>query len=488
MRPWVWRGLAGTLAAILFVMAAPVSAQAADPSSLLDGASLGEVTGVDGTTGPADGGGPCTSDSHPDGYGHAAVFRTTATAHSLLRMTVDDDLDGSLSLCRVAVHPAGGSADTPPSSPPLASSDDCASDSVCSIEHWLGDGNSYDIVLWAMPPDPDAPEPADASFSFDASVKLPANLSTKVHGHRIKDGCTGYHEVVKKAPFLIASKTTSTSSGTIKMTIERKVSPSVWEPFASYSRPLGQGTATLSLKAGSSGSYRIKTTLPETPTRLGVTKTVYVKHVTPKRHLYSDGGTRLKVPWYHQQHRLSCEAATLRMAHNYFKPGSIDRDWAVLKVIGVDKRPKKGNRWGNPNKTFVGRPNGKMMTTGYGVHYAPIAFASTKFSPCRPAIKLKNPSRATISRYVAMGFPVIVWGAHRGATGIYKKKWKAWDGEWITAWSVEHVWVVVGFHGKPWKPTSFIIHDPSGKARRKVSLKAFDEFTKYFRRAVVVRG
>ena len=491
MRSWTWKGPTLVLAATLFVIAAPLTAEAAPPANLLlDGQTLGEVAGVEGTTEHAGADGPCPSESHPGGYPHAAVFRTTATAHSLLRITVSDDLDGSLSLCRVAVHEAETSSSDPPVSAPAVSSDACATASTCSVEHWLSDGKSYDIVLWASPPDPDDSGSEAASFSFDASVKLPANLSTKVYGHRIKDGCTGYHEVVKSNTFVIGSTTTSASSGTIRMTIERKISPSVWVPYASYDRPLAAGAASLSLKAGSSGSFRITTRLPEEPTRLGVTKTVYVKHVTPKWHRYSDGGVRLKVPWYHQQHRLSCEAASLRMAHNYFKPSSIDRDWDVLKVIGIDKRPKKGNirRWGNPNKTFVGRPNGKMMSTGYGVHYAPIASAATKFTPCRPAIKLKNPSRATIARYVAQGFPVIVWGAHRGATGIYKKTWKAWDGEWVTAWSVEHVWVVVGFHGKSWKPTSFIIHDPSGGARRKVSLRQFDEFTKYFRRAVVVRG
>jgi hypothetical protein len=486
MRRWVWKG-PGTLVIAAFVLlVAPVSAEAAPPADLLPGGeSLGEIDDVEGATGPVSGSGPCTSEAHPDGYGHAAVFRTTASEKSLLRMTVTDDLDGSLSLCRVDVHET--EASDPPDAEPVESSEGCAAGASCSIERWLGAGKTYLVVLWATPPDLQPGTGQDASFSFDASVKRSAHLTTKIYGHRIKDGCTGYHEVVKGTVFKIVTTTTSAPTGIIQMTIERRVG-SVWSAYASYERPLAQGIAILSLTAGSSGLFRITTRLPESATRLATAAIASVAHVTPKWHRYSDGGLRLKVPWYHQQLRLSCEGAALRMAHNFFKPGSIDRDMQVLYKIGIDKRPKKGNRWGNPNKVFVGRPNGRMMKTGYGVHYAPVAAAATKFSPCRPAIKLKKPSRATIARYVAQGFPVIVWGAHRGATGIYKKVWKAWDGDWITAWSVEHVWVVVGFHGKANKPTSFIIHNPSGGARRKVSLKQFDEFTKYFRRAVVVRG
>lgn len=487
MRCWLWKCSFSVLIAAVAVVGAPVVASAAAPTSLLaDGESLGEALGVNGETKPAGDDGPCVTESDPDGYGHAAVYRVTASAHSLLRVNVADDLDDSLSLCLVAVHEADGST-APPPSEPLVSSAGCADANECAIEHWLSDGVTYDVVLWATPPEgPHAPE--DAAFSFDASVKLPANLTTTVSGHRIKDLCTAVHEVRWGMPYEIRSTTTSVETGTVVTRLDRKLSPSVWQTYATYNSALVDGVAPLALKAGSSGLYRFTTSLAETPTRLGITRTVYVAHVTPKWHRYADGGVRLKVPWYHQQMRLTCEAATLRMAHNYFKPGHIDSDWDVLKIIGVDDRPKKGNRWGNPNKTFVGKPNGKMMKTGYGVHYGPIAYAANKFNTCKPAVVLKYPSRATIARYISMGFPVIVWGAHSGATGIYKKVWKAWDGSWVTAWSVEHVWVVVGYHGKAWKPTSFIVHNPSGGANRKVSLKQFDAFTKYFKRAVVVRG
>ena len=481
-----WRAPAEGLAAIFFVIAAPLSAEAAPPSSLLlDEETLGEVESVEGTTEHAGAGGPCPSESHPSGYAHAAVFRTTASAHSLLRMTVTDDLGGSLSLCRVAVHEADTSSSAPPKSAPLASSDGCATGATCSLERWLDDGKTYDVVLWSSPPDPEG-GPHEASFSFDASVKLPVSLVPTIQGHRLTDMCTGYKHVVVGKAFSMTAKA-SVSTGNIHFLVQRK-SGSSWVNHASYNRSLSSGVATLSLTAGASGSFRMTATLAETPTRLGAARTMFVTHVTPKWQRYSDGGVRLKVPYYHQQMRLSCEAATLRMAHNYFKAGHIDSDWDVLKHTGVDKRKKKGNRWGNPNKDFVGNPKGTMMKTGYGVHWAPIAYAATKFNPCRPALILKKPSRSTISKYLAMGFPVIVWGAHRGATGIYKKKWKAWDGEWITAYSVEHAWVVVGFHGKAGKPQSFIIHDPSGGGYRKVSLKAYDAFTRYFKRAVVVRG
>jgi uncharacterized protein YvpB len=453
----------------------PLHAGAAPLHNLLPGGvSLGEVLGVDGETSSDASGSPC-------GYSHASIYRVTASDRSLLRVGVVDDQDGSLSLCSVAVYDAGSTSDA------LAASDECATASECALDHWLDAGQTYDVVFWAAAPE-HGNDPDDASFTFDASVKLPTAFSAHINGERIKDLCTDVHEIRWGMPYEIRASSSSRSSGSVSFRYERKIS-GAWHPSVSYTRPMSNGGATLALKAGGSGLFRITVSVEETLTRLGASRTLYMAFVTPKWHRYSDGGVRLKVPWYRQQLRLSCESATLRMAHNYFKPGHIDSDWDVLKVIGVDDRPKRGNRWGNPNKTFVGKPNGRMMKTGYGVHWGPIAKASTRFSnSCRPAIVLARPSRATIARYVSMGFPVIVWGAHSGATGIYKNVWKAWDGDWVTAWSVEHVWVVVGFHGKPWKPTSFIVHNPSGSSSRKVSLRQFDAFTKYFKRAVVVRG
>ncbi len=486
MRRGVWKVLFGSLIGSIATFGMPLAAHAVEPADLLPiGETLGEILGLEASTEPTSGTGPCPTEAYPDGYDHAAVFRTIAEHDSLLRVTVADDLDGSLSLCRVDVYETDEPA--PPDAEPLASTAACASDGTCSVERWLEEGRTYLVVLWATPPDPAAPGAEEAIFLLDASVKLAADLTAKIYGHRIKDGCSGYHEVVNGSEFKIVSATTSPSASVVEMRIDRK-SGSSWVPYASYERPVADGVATLSLTAGSSGLYRIRTTLPEEPTTLAVTATAYVAHVTPKWKRYADGGLRLTVPWYHQQHRLSCEGAALRMAHNFFKPGSIDRDIWVLKVVGIDKRKKKGNRWGNPNRHFVGDPNGRMMTTGYGVHWGPIAYAATKWNPCRPAVVLKKPSRPTIARYVAQGFPVIVWGAHRGPSGIVKNRWKAWDGEWVTAWSIEHVWVVVGFHGPASKPTSMIIHDPSGGARRVLSLRQFDAFTHYFRRAVVVRG
>ena len=474
MRRWVWRGPVLVVVVAVALLGLPLHANAAPIHSLLPGGvSLGEALDVAGETDSGASGSPC-------GYSHAATYRIDATDRSLLRVAVTDDVDGSLSLCSVSVHEAG-------SSEALEATGACASESACALDHWLSSGESYDVVFWAAPPEHGS-DPDDASFLFDASVKLPTALRTHVNGERIKDLCSDVHEIRWGMPYEIRAVSSSLTSGAVSFRFERKIS-GVWKPSVSYARPLSSSGATLALTAGSSGLFRITTSVAETATRLGESRTLYLAYVTPKWRRYSDGGVRLKVPWYRQQLRLSCEAATLRMAHNYFKPGHIDSDWDVLRVTGVDDRPKRGGRWGNPNKTFVGKPNGRMMRTGYGVHWAPIARASTYFSKgCRPAVTLVRPSRATIARYVSMGFPVIVWGAHPGVGGINKHVWKAWDGSSVTAWSVEHVWVVVGFHGKAWKPSSFIVHNPSGGANRKVSLKAFDAFTKYFKRAVVVRG
>lgn len=488
-----WKRVVPWLIAAFVLLAAPVHAFAAEgedfslgsvPHLFPGGASLGTVADVHGTTDGWNGTGPCTTEAMPAGYPHASVFRLTPDVRALLRVDATDDLGSSASLCRVTVYAATSEFDPFDAGDRAGALVDqtggCATSSSCAMETWLSAGRTYLLVLWAEPP---AGSPArEASFSLDASLREPTSMSMGVAGHRLREGCSGYHEVITGRNVTVT--VLSPVNGNVSFVLASTSGATV----ATYERPLEGGRATLTIQAAPAGRFRMTARIEGTLTRRDGVSEVLLHFLTPRWSRYAEGGIRLHVPWYHQRYRLSCEAATLRMAHNYHDPYSIGSDGQVLRLLGVDRRARRGNRWGDPNRTFVGDPNGRMMKTGYGVHYAPIARVATRYDRCRPAVMLRGASRQTYARYLADGYPIVVWGAHRGPSGIVRVRWRSWWGNIVTAYSVEHTWTIVGFRGSVANPTHFIIHDPSGRGNRTLSIGQFSAFHRYFRTAVVVRG
>ncbi|MFY9586333.1 MAG: C39 family peptidase [Actinomycetota bacterium] len=487
-----WKRVVPWLLAGVFLLATPIEAFAAFslsdvPHLLPGGAALGTVSNVHGSTNDHDGTGPCATTAFPSGYPHASLYRVTTAVRSYLSLDAGDDIGNGASLCRVSVYAASSESDpfnaADRTARLVAENDDCASSSDCSVETWLSAGRTYLVVLWATPP---ASGPGrEASFDFDASVKEPPAMSVGVSGHRIREGCYGYHEVI------VGRKITITAAASLDETVtfvrEQLVSGN-WTEVETDEHELTGGRASLTLPAAANGRWRVSVLVPGTSTRLHGRFPVLLHYLTPRWFRYYDGGVRLSVRYYHQQYRLSCELAALRMAHNYHDPGHITGDAQVVRVVGIDKRRPRNGRWGNPNRVFVGYLNGRMMTSGYGVHAAPIARAATVFDRCRPSVRLSRYSRQTLAMHLNNGYPVIVWGAHAGPSGIRRVHWRAWDGASITAYSVEHTWVVIGFRGPVSSPTKFIIHDPSGRSTRTIAASQLYAFTKYFRTGVVVRG
>ena len=89
----------------------------------------------------------------------------------------------------------------------------------------------------------------------------------------------------------------------------------------------------------------------------------------------------LNVPWAHQVHNLSCEAAALKMALSYYGI-SVD-ELKLISYMTRDPRPARFDmaghltRWGDPAAGFVGNPDGRIERyTGYGVYYQPVALAA----------------------------------------------------------------------------------------------------------------
>src|SRR5437763_16221757 len=89
----------------------------------------------------------------------------------------------------------------------------------------------------------------------------------------------------------------------------------------------------------------------------------------------------LDIPWSHQQHNLSCEAAALRMALSYYKISA--GETTLIGLLTRDSRPARfdtrGNHaiWGDHASGFVGNPDGRTEHyKRYGVFYQPVAPAA----------------------------------------------------------------------------------------------------------------
>lgn len=161
---------------------------------------------------------------------------------------------------------------------------------------------------------------------------------------------------------------------------------------------------------------------------------------------------QLSTKFHRQEHSLSCEVATLKMALQTV--GLNVPESELIAGLPFDKTPKGGGVWGNPNKGFVGNIDGKMLRDGYGVYWDPIAKLGLRYKRTEVLRKAKV---SDIAEHVAAGRPVIVWGNYGRAT---KYSWLDSKGVNIPAVNGEHTRIVTGFSGPVSKPTSFSLIDP----------------------------
>jgi uncharacterized protein YvpB len=168
--------------------------------------------------------------------------------------------------------------------------------------------------------------------------------------------------------------------------------------------------------------------------------------------------TRLAVPFHRQEHKLSCEIATLVMALRY--RGVNVGEQPIIDAIGFDPTPKKNGVWGDPDVAFVGDIDGQQPGTGYGVYATPIARVGSSYRPSRV---ITGASLEELLTQVKGGNPVIVWG--NASTG-QRIDWKTPTGKTVRAIVGEHTRVVIGFVGSVSKPTTIITLDPLYGERR----------------------
>ncbi len=177
-----------------------------------------------------------------------------------------------------------------------------------------------------------------------------------------------------------------------------------------------------------------------------------VSTVTAAAYTAVGSRTILPIKLDYQDQALSCEAAALKMA--LAGVGVFVSEKQIMAKVGYDPTPHKGSVWGDPDRGFVGNIAGRQNTTGYGVHWKPIARAASAW---RTARTITNFSAAKVAAEIKAGHPVIVWGLMGNAR---RTPWQTADGRVVSAWKGEHARTVIGFYGPVEAPTHFVLNDP----------------------------
>lgn len=195
-----------------------------------------------------------------------------------------------------------------------------------------------------------------------------------------------------------------------------------------------------------------------------------------------DGDVLLPIPFHRQEHALSCEAASLKMALAY--RGISVRESDVAEAIGVDSTPKseQGGRviWGDPEKGFVGDQDGRMFSTGYGVHWSPVSKAANRW---RLAAVIQGWSAPQLAAQLQIGNPIIAWG-FVGSGKPYE--WQTPEGRVVRTVSREHVFVLNGFRGSAAAPEGFYLMDPIYGQRYQDTAEFMDNWSVLGQSGVVI--
>ena len=162
--------------------------------------------------------------------------------------------------------------------------------------------------------------------------------------------------------------------------------------------------------------------------------------------------TILNVSVDYQDKPLSSEAAALKMA--FAAKGLHVTEDMIMDQVGYDQTPHLGSIWGDPNQAFVGNIYGRQLSTGYGVHWQPIARAASHW---RSATPFSAWTAAELAGEIAKGNPVIIWGTTGAA---YPETWRTPAGQQVQAWKGEIARTVIGFTGLATHPKTFIVNDP----------------------------
>lgn len=180
-------------------------------------------------------------------------------------------------------------------------------------------------------------------------------------------------------------------------------------------------------------------------------------------HLPTPAERVLDIPWHHQEHNLSCEAAALKMALSYFGI-SVD-EMALMGFMTLDLRPARFDAagrlvtWGDPARAYVGSPDGHIERyTGYGTYNEPVARAAATAG----ATVLVSGSglygapvpATTLYRGVLAGHPAVAWISNKYRQ-VPLDSYVAYDGATVRYTLTEHAVTIIGV-----RQDAVLIDDP----------------------------
>ena len=227
----------------------------------------------------------------------------------------------------------------------------------------------------------------------------------------------------------------------------RKKQPAPYPQPVQYVAGVGVFLFALSIYAPSA---------PWTSVRIGLTRDLQrlVSLVAPPTGITA----ALDVPFHKQEHALSCEIASLRsalLAIGVDVPESILLDALPFDATRKQMEGKEIGTWGDPDKGFVGDINGRMPTTGYGVHAPALATVAELYAV---PLRIRADDAAALVRAIDARHPVIVWSTL--GTAPRSMTWKTPEGKQVRAAAYEHTLVVTGYRGSAERIEAIEVVDP----------------------------
>lgn len=180
----------------------------------------------------------------------------------------------------------------------------------------------------------------------------------------------------------------------------------------------------------------------------------------------------IDVPFHKQEHGLSCEIASLRSA--LLAVGLNVPESMLISGLTFDETPKRvvdkaGNfTWGDPDEGFVGDIDGRMPSTGYGIHAKGLAKLASLYVV---ASDIKVNDAAALTAAIDAKHPVIAWSTLGTPS---KFNWTTPEGKKINGALYEHTVVVSGYKGTPGHIDKVYLVDPRTGKRE----ESWEEFTR----------
>ncbi len=167
-----------------------------------------------------------------------------------------------------------------------------------------------------------------------------------------------------------------------------------------------------------------------------------------------------------QDSNYSCSVASLKMGLAWKGKNANETD-IIYNQIGIYDQPMSGCptcTWADPNKYFVGFPNGSGTQgngqTAYGVHWAPVRQVYSNYGVTTEL--RRNWNTTGLAQTLNAGNPVQIWWWNGVSGAGERTDWRNVENPSQTIESIRgmHSILVVGFNGDPSNPTSFIALDP----------------------------